>query len=88
MSVVAFCSGSSFAVLVGQAAGVLSAEPRVLAARALLHLPCSRNGWLTKSQVQRELAIQAMTVKARLYLYENRRSVSSRQLRERHAQRI
>ena len=51
-----------------------------------MHLPrlASRNGWLTKSQVQRELAIEAMTVKARLYLYENRRYVSPRQLRERY----
>ena len=51
-----------------------------------MHLPrlASRDGWLAKSHAQRELAIQAMTVKDRLYPYENRRYVSPRQIRERY----
>ena len=52
---------SSFEVLVGQTAKRAGVEPRALAVRTLLHLPrlASHGGWLTKSQVQRELTIQA-----------------------------
>jgi hypothetical protein len=52
---------SPFAALVREAARKAGVEPRALAVRALLHLPrvASCNGWVSGSQLQRELKTSA-----------------------------
>jgi hypothetical protein len=56
-----FSPESSFRALVCEAARSVGVEPRALAVRVRLHLPrvASYKGWVTRSQVQRELRISA-----------------------------
>jgi hypothetical protein len=56
-----FSAESAFGGLVCEEARRVGVEPRALAVRVLLHLPrvASYKGWVTRSQVQRELRISA-----------------------------
>jgi hypothetical protein len=56
-----FAPASPFGALVSETARRLGVEPRTLAVRTLLHLPrvASYEGWVRRSQAQRELRISA-----------------------------
>jgi hypothetical protein len=58
---VPFTLASPFGALVSETARRLGVEPRTLAVRTLLHLPrvASYEGWVRRSQAQRELRISA-----------------------------
>jgi hypothetical protein len=79
-----FSPASSFGALVREAACRADVEPRALAVRVLLHLPrvASHEGWVTRSQAQRELRINAERLRCDVRAARSHVPIDSFSLRE------